>query len=129
MDAENGLNGLVVWVPNAPPIQNRFRNGFFRQSASLARGHDHLGSHSSAHAFQPLPLRRAAANSSKATRGQTRLKLTLTRRRLTRTSAPILKSLSRMLPQVATASSVPRRATRRNWFTSKYASVENHSRN
>src|SRR6516162_9687205 len=51
------------------------------------------------------------------------------RRTLTRTSAPILNSLRRIVPQVASANWVCRKATRRRAQTSTYAIAANHSRN
>src|SRR5690348_9916222 len=46
-----------------------------------------------------------------------------------RTSAPILNSLRRIVPQVASANWVCRRAMRRTAQTSTYAIAANHSRN
>jgi len=51
-----------------------------------------------------------------------------TRRTDTRTAAPILNTLNRIVSQRARATRVPARPTRRNAFTNTYASDENHSR-
>src|SRR5208337_232898 len=57
---------------------------------------------------------RVAANVHTAAAGQAEAMANLMRRALTRTSAPILSSLSRMVPQVASANTVSARPIRRS---------------
>ena len=53
---------------------------------------------------------------------------TRTRRTLTVTTAPIFSNFVRIVPQVASASSVPRSPTRRKSLTRQYATDDSHSR-
>src|SRR5258705_2075255 len=119
MVAPGGADGRI-WLVG-------FSEGPVGDAAVLARGGG-AGQIGAARARAASARRRAARPQSSAA-GHAEAIPTLIRRTEMRTSAPILRNLRRMVPQVASAKAVSARAMRRNAQTSTYAIAANHSRN